>query len=60
MRSTFWILVLVAASGCKTVEVAVNYPLAGVHIVAKFEARDDQDAKQNQPSQGVSAPLVTL
>jgi len=28
-------------SGCRTAEVVVSHPLSGVHIAAKFEAKDD-------------------
>jgi hypothetical protein len=37
------LIVLLAAgsAGCRTAEVAVNYPLAGVYIVAKFEGKEE-------------------
>jgi hypothetical protein len=34
--------VVLAASGCRTVDVAVDYPLASVHVVAKFEGREGE------------------
>ena len=40
MHRTFWLALVVLLVGCKTVEVEVAYPLANVHVVAKFEARD--------------------
>jgi hypothetical protein len=43
MRYALALLALFVA-GCKTVEVVevtVDYPLAAVHVAAKFEARDD-------------------
>ena len=39
MRYALAALALVLA-GCKTIEVTVDYPLAAVHVAAKFEARD--------------------
>jgi hypothetical protein len=39
---TLTIVAFVAAlSGCQTAEVVVSHPLSGVHIAAKFEAKDD-------------------
>ena len=33
-------LLAVGSAGCRTAEVAVNYPIAGVYIVAKFEGKE--------------------
>jgi len=42
MRRLSMILMLLSAGavGCQTAEVAVNHPVAGVYIVAKFEAKE--------------------
>ena len=34
------LLLAAGAAGCQTAEVAVNYPVAGVYIVAKFAAKE--------------------
>ena len=52
MRRIFWILIVLAAGGCKTVEVAVDHPC--IRVVAKFEARDRQNcADKHTCVQGV-------
>ena len=43
MRRQLNLLVLVACAacgGCRSAEVTVNYPIAGVYVAAKFEAKD--------------------
>ena len=54
MRRIHWIgaFVLLASGGCQTVEVAVDYPLpmASVHVVAKFQARDSGSQSTNKDS----------
>lgn len=42
MRRAIWMGCVLAAAGCQTVEVKVDYLLSGVHVAAKFEARDPQ------------------
>ena len=44
MRTTLLISLLLAASfcGCKTTHIALTHPGLGVHVVAKFEAHDEQ------------------
>ena len=34
------LLLLAACGGCRTAEVAINYPITGLQIAAKFEARE--------------------
>ena len=40
MRRLFLLLVAVACSGCKTAEFAVDHQMTGIHVAAKFEAKD--------------------
>ena len=51
MRRTIFVLMLLAATGCssayKSVEVAVDYPLVNVHVVAKFEAGDEHSRSKD-------------
>jgi hypothetical protein len=46
MRRRLWLLLLAACGGCRTVEIAVDYPLAGVHVVAKFESHEKAPVQQ--------------
>ncbi|MEX2174705.1 MAG: hypothetical protein WD872_10110 [Pirellulaceae bacterium] len=48
----FLLLLVVAASGCKTAEFAVTHPVTGVHVVAKFESQEPApyDAEAVGPS----------
>ncbi|HYO26337.1 MAG TPA: hypothetical protein VEQ85_15460 [Lacipirellulaceae bacterium] len=45
MRRTLALLALLIGfmpcAGCQTAEFSVNYPVAGVYVAAKFEAKDD-------------------
>jgi hypothetical protein len=34
------LLVAIACSGCKTAEFAVDHQMTGIHVAAKFEAKD--------------------
>jgi hypothetical protein len=34
------LLVAFACSGCKTAEFAVDHQMTGIHVAAKFEAKD--------------------
>ena len=34
------LLAVVMSGGCKTAEIAVDHSLTGIHVVAKFEAKD--------------------
>jgi hypothetical protein len=36
------ILLIMSLGGCKTAEFAFIYPTTGVHMVAKFEAKEDE------------------
>ena len=41
----FWLLLAAIAtcgqlSGCKTAEIAVDHQMTGIHVVAKFEGKD--------------------
>jgi hypothetical protein len=43
MRRQLNLLILFACAacgGCRSAEVTVNYPIAGVYVAAKFEAKD--------------------
>jgi uncharacterized protein YfaP (DUF2135 family) len=42
MRRTLLLLLLVSIglSGCKTAEVVFDYPVTGIRVAAKFEARE--------------------
>ena len=44
MRTMLLISLLLAAAfcGCKTTHIALTHPGLGVHVVAKFEAHDEQ------------------
>lgn len=44
MRTTLLISLLLAATfcGCKTTQIALTHPGLGVHVVAKFEAHDEE------------------
>ena len=35
------IIAAIACSGCQSAEFAVNHQMTGLHVVAKFEAKDD-------------------
>lgn len=35
-------LLIACVTGCQTAEFAVSYPVTGVHVVAKFEAREPE------------------
>ena len=34
------LLAVVISSGCKSAEIAVDHQISGLHVAAKFEARD--------------------
>jgi hypothetical protein len=34
------LLAIVLSGGCKTAEIAVDHSLTGIHVAAKFEAKD--------------------
>lgn len=36
------------ATGCKTAEVSVDYPLMGLHVCAKFEGREQVPVSEYQ------------
>ena len=44
MRTALLISLLLAATfcGCKTTHIALTHPALGVHVVAKFEAHEEQ------------------
>ena len=47
MRCLILLLVVVAAcGGCKTAEFAVQHPVTGLHVVARFAAQDQQPGQQ--------------
>jgi hypothetical protein len=43
------LLLTVLASGCKTAEFAVDHQMTGIHVAAKFEAKDG--SRDQQPSE---------
>lgn len=51
------LVVVAACGGCKTAEFAVQHPLTGLHVVAKFAA-EDQEQPQPLPAAHVSEPCV--
>jgi len=40
MRAILVLLASITAGGCKTAEFAVDHSMTGIHVVAKFEAKD--------------------
>lgn len=40
------LLATIMCGGCQTAEIAVNHQMTGIHVVAKFEARDGGDARR--------------
>jgi hypothetical protein len=57
MRRKIWMwmcLLLIAATGCQSVEVAVSHPLTGVHVVAKFQACDQGRAADEESVQSIT------
>lgn len=61
MRRILGALALVVLGGCRTVEIAVDYPLAGVHVVAKFESHEKEPAPARVASKsGTLKSLTTL
>jgi hypothetical protein len=52
MRRILGALALLVLGGCRTVEIAVDYPLAGVHVVAKFESHEKEAAPTRVASKG--------
>jgi hypothetical protein len=47
------LLLLALSSGCKTAEIAVDHQLTGIHVAAKFEAKD---SSRNVPPGPASMP----
>ena len=48
-----WLLLAAIASsgilsGCKTAEIAVNHQMTGIHVVAKFEGKDEAVASDDE------------
>lgn len=43
-RTILLMLLALGLSGCKTAEVVVDYPVTGIRVAAKFEARDPAPA----------------
>ena len=56
MRRILFMLLLGVVGGCRTVEIAIDYPLAGVHVVAKFESQEKAAVEGKSPV----AKLTTL
>jgi hypothetical protein len=44
------LLLLALSSGCKTAEFAVDHQLTGIHVAAKFEAKDSSHNMQPGPA----------
>ena len=42
MRAILLLLASITAGGCKTAEFAVDHSMTGIHVAAKFEAKDTQ------------------
>ena len=40
MRAILLLLASITAGGCKTAEFAVDHSMTGIHVAAKFEAKD--------------------
>ncbi len=40
MRAILLLLSSLTAGGCKTAEFAVDHSMTGIHVAAKFEAKD--------------------
>jgi hypothetical protein len=47
MRALILFLALLA-TGCKTAEVSVDYPIMGLHVCAKFEGREQAPTSEYQ------------
>jgi hypothetical protein len=47
MRAVLILLASLAAGGCKTAEFVVDHSMTGIHVAAKFEAKD---AHRESPS----------
>lgn len=45
-----WMLVVISALGCKTAEFAVDHSMTGIHVAAKFEAKDEVEQDLCGPS----------
>ena len=48
-----WLLLAALATngilcGCKTAEIAVNHQMTGIHVVAKFEGKDEAVASDDE------------
>jgi len=44
------LLLLALSSGCKTAEFAVDHQMTGIHVAAKFEAKDSSRNVQPSPA----------
>ena len=44
------LLLVVLSSGCKTAEFAVDHQMTGIHVAAKFEAKDGSRDFQPGPA----------
>jgi hypothetical protein len=40
------LLAILFSSGCKSAEIAVNHQMTGLHVAAKFEAKDPAHESQ--------------
>jgi hypothetical protein len=59
------ILAAVVCGGCRSAEFAVNHQMTGLHVVAKFEAREDgallaSGSSDAQPSDAAKAPAARV
>jgi hypothetical protein len=48
MRAILLLLASITAGGCKTAEFAVDHSMTGIHVVAKFEAKDSESSANGE------------